>query len=266
MRPPWRSWLKEATAVSRSRRMSRRDFAETCISRYGSGKSARRNSCSILLDLTLALFSGPNPVPVKFALSLLGIMSPRVRLPLVELDEHAKPILAAVLNNVKVHCQCDIVGDRAAGSSLVGVDGRNQSSSGARFTLKAIGNTTPAPGTSSADLLRVKRGRTTPRTQLWAGASLGMHTTCRTGLNDIEPSLWHQFLEIENPRPETVAGNRRAIAQTQEKHPSETRRSLANWPESRGYFCVPNTSRRDRTDWLGRQDSNLRMLQSDCAA
>jgi 4-hydroxy-tetrahydrodipicolinate synthase len=107
---------------------------------------------SILVELTLALFSGPNPVPVKFALSLLGIMLPRVRLPLVELDEHAKPILAAALNNVKVHCPCDIVGDRAAGSSLVGVDGRNQSSSDARFTFKAIGNSTPAPATSSADL------------------------------------------------------------------------------------------------------------------
>ena len=70
-----------------------------------------QRSASILMELTLALFSGPNPVPVKFALSLLGIMSSQVRLPLVELDDHAKNVVAAALNNVIDHCPCDIVSD-----------------------------------------------------------------------------------------------------------------------------------------------------------
>ena len=38
--------------------------------------------------LTTALFRESNPVPVKYALALLGLMSPAVRLPLVELSLH----------------------------------------------------------------------------------------------------------------------------------------------------------------------------------
>jgi 4-hydroxy-tetrahydrodipicolinate synthase len=40
--------------------------------------------------LTAALFVESDPAPLKYALSLFGLMSPRVRLPLVELSEHAK--------------------------------------------------------------------------------------------------------------------------------------------------------------------------------
>jgi 4-hydroxy-tetrahydrodipicolinate synthase len=36
--------------------------------------------------LTTALFRESNPVPVKYTLALLGLMSPAVRLPLVELS------------------------------------------------------------------------------------------------------------------------------------------------------------------------------------
>ena len=41
-------------------------------------------------ELTLALFLETNPAPVKYALSLFGLMSAQVRLPLVELSPHAK--------------------------------------------------------------------------------------------------------------------------------------------------------------------------------
>jgi len=34
-----------------------------------------------IAQLTYALFREPNPVPLKYALSLLGLMSPKVRLP-----------------------------------------------------------------------------------------------------------------------------------------------------------------------------------------
>lgn len=40
-----------------------------------------------LFALHKALFTAPNPVPAKYALSLLGKMTPRVRLPLVACDE-----------------------------------------------------------------------------------------------------------------------------------------------------------------------------------
>ena len=40
-----------------------------------------------LLPLHDALFTNPNPAPVKYAASLLGLCSAEVRLPLVEADE-----------------------------------------------------------------------------------------------------------------------------------------------------------------------------------
>jgi 4-hydroxy-tetrahydrodipicolinate synthase len=50
-----------------------------------------------IAQLTYALFREPNPVPLKYALSLLGLMSPKVRLPLVELADQAKAEIAAVV-------------------------------------------------------------------------------------------------------------------------------------------------------------------------
>lgn len=47
--------------------------------------------------LTAALFCETNPAPVKFALSLLGLMRPKLRLPLVELSEQAQAVMTTVL-------------------------------------------------------------------------------------------------------------------------------------------------------------------------
>jgi 4-hydroxy-tetrahydrodipicolinate synthase len=52
------------------------------------------------MKLTLALISETNPAPVKYALSLLNVMSPRVRLPLVELNNGTKANIASVLAQV----------------------------------------------------------------------------------------------------------------------------------------------------------------------
>jgi 4-hydroxy-tetrahydrodipicolinate synthase len=50
-----------------------------------------------LLGFTKAAFSSPNPVPIKFATSLLGFDCSRVRLPLVQLNEFEEaPILNAI--------------------------------------------------------------------------------------------------------------------------------------------------------------------------
>jgi 4-hydroxy-tetrahydrodipicolinate synthase len=45
---------------------------------------------TVAARLTAVLFSESNPAPVKYALSLLNLMSPRVRLPLVELAAESK--------------------------------------------------------------------------------------------------------------------------------------------------------------------------------
>jgi len=50
-----------------------------------------------IAQLTAALFRESNPVPLKYALSLFGLMSPRVRLPLVELNAQSQAELAGVL-------------------------------------------------------------------------------------------------------------------------------------------------------------------------
>jgi 4-hydroxy-tetrahydrodipicolinate synthase len=79
-----------------------------------------QRSASIIMKLTLALFGEPNPVPVKFALSLLNVMSQRVRLPLVELENHTKEIVASALANVIAHYPQDIVGRRIAAELIEG--------------------------------------------------------------------------------------------------------------------------------------------------
>jgi 4-hydroxy-tetrahydrodipicolinate synthase len=48
-------------------------------------------------QLTEALFLETNPVPVKYALSALGLMSSKVRLPLVELTDRSCALISAIL-------------------------------------------------------------------------------------------------------------------------------------------------------------------------
>lgn len=55
-----------------------------------------------LLPIFKALFSFPSPVPVKYATSLRGFDCQRVRLPLVELTESQKEVVAEALGNSKV--------------------------------------------------------------------------------------------------------------------------------------------------------------------
>ena len=50
-----------------------------------------------LAEFTRILFCKPNPVPLKYALSLLGLMSQNVRLPLVELSPRTKAEVAGAL-------------------------------------------------------------------------------------------------------------------------------------------------------------------------
>jgi 4-hydroxy-tetrahydrodipicolinate synthase len=50
-----------------------------------------------ITQLTAALFYETNPAPVKFALSLFGLMAPRVRLPLVDIGEQTKRELAGII-------------------------------------------------------------------------------------------------------------------------------------------------------------------------
>jgi 4-hydroxy-tetrahydrodipicolinate synthase len=65
--------------------------------------------------LTRALFRESNPVPAKYALALLGLMSPAVRLPLVELSPHFRTEIGEVLLRL-----CDEYSDCVIGNVLQG--------------------------------------------------------------------------------------------------------------------------------------------------
>jgi 4-hydroxy-tetrahydrodipicolinate synthase len=64
--------------------------------KHGQSVRAQRLARPIA-QLTAALFRESNPVPLKYALALLGLMSPRVRLPLVELSSQYRAEVGALL-------------------------------------------------------------------------------------------------------------------------------------------------------------------------
>ena len=70
-----------------------------------------------IVQLTAALFRDGNPVGVKYALSLFGLMSSRVRLPLVESNLQSRAELAHVLTRI-----CDEYSEYMIGSLPVSVD------------------------------------------------------------------------------------------------------------------------------------------------
>ena len=62
-------------------------------------------------QLTAALFRESNPAPVKYALNTFGLMSAKVRLPLVELAEQSRTTVSAVLARL-----CDVYPDYMIGT------------------------------------------------------------------------------------------------------------------------------------------------------
>jgi 4-hydroxy-tetrahydrodipicolinate synthase len=68
---------------------------------------------TVAARLTSALFAESNPVPVKYALSTMRMMSPLVRLPLVELESETKAEIDAVLAQVCEGYPDYMIGDGA---------------------------------------------------------------------------------------------------------------------------------------------------------
>jgi 4-hydroxy-tetrahydrodipicolinate synthase len=69
-------------------------FQEACLRRAYDAALAIQDK---LLPLHDALFTNPNPAPVKYAASLLGLCSPELRLPLVEADESSRAKVAEAM-------------------------------------------------------------------------------------------------------------------------------------------------------------------------
>ena len=78
------------------------------------GQAARaQRLATAVARLTGALFREGNPVPVKYALSSMDMMSPGVRLPLVELTNESKAEIDAVLAQV-----CEAYADYVIGNAV----------------------------------------------------------------------------------------------------------------------------------------------------
>ena len=75
------------------------------------GQSVRAQRLAHLVaELTAALFRETNPVPVKHALALLGLMSPTVRLPLVSLSDPHREELSKVIFRLCVEHSGQMIG------------------------------------------------------------------------------------------------------------------------------------------------------------
>jgi 4-hydroxy-tetrahydrodipicolinate synthase len=86
--------------ISVSANVVPRKMAELVAAARG-GDRARARDCQVELNpLHRLLFTEPNPVPVKWALHLLGLFGPEIRLPLVALGEPHTAALAAELRRL----------------------------------------------------------------------------------------------------------------------------------------------------------------------
>jgi 4-hydroxy-tetrahydrodipicolinate synthase len=77
--------------------------------RQGQIASAQRWAIPVA-KLTAVLFRESSPAPLKYALSLLGLMPPKLRLPLVELTSQSKADVAAVMAQICEDYADDVIG------------------------------------------------------------------------------------------------------------------------------------------------------------
>jgi 4-hydroxy-tetrahydrodipicolinate synthase len=82
---------------------------------FASGRTLEAQGLApAVAKLTAVLFRETNPVPVKYALSLFGLMSPKVRLPLVELSRRPQVELALVVEQIGAKYPQSMIGALAA--------------------------------------------------------------------------------------------------------------------------------------------------------
>ena len=79
------------------------------------GQTSTAQRCATpLARLTASLFRESNPAPLKYALSVMGLMSPKVRLPLVEVSDATRAEVAAAVAHVCEHHADGMIGQIAA--------------------------------------------------------------------------------------------------------------------------------------------------------
>ena len=76
------------------------------------GEIARAQQlAAVIARLAAALSRESNPAPLKYALSLMNLMSPRVRLPLVELKRETKAEIERILAHISAKYSGYLIGD-----------------------------------------------------------------------------------------------------------------------------------------------------------
>ena len=81
-------------------------------SAWTQGQIARAQQLALVIArLTAALFRESNPAPVKYALSVMNFISPRVRLPLVELRSETKIEIEKVMGRIATEYSGYMIGD-----------------------------------------------------------------------------------------------------------------------------------------------------------
>jgi 4-hydroxy-tetrahydrodipicolinate synthase len=79
-------------------------FTKGLVSTYMAGRHAEARTLQRgMLELIRALFIETNPVPVKTAMGMFGLINPEVRLPLCRMSDAHTKILAGVLQSSGVH-------------------------------------------------------------------------------------------------------------------------------------------------------------------
>jgi 4-hydroxy-tetrahydrodipicolinate synthase len=86
--------------ISVSANVVPRKMADLVVAARGGDRARARDLQVELNPLHRLLFAEPNPVPVKWALHLLGVFGPEIRLPLVALGEPHASALAAELRRL----------------------------------------------------------------------------------------------------------------------------------------------------------------------
>ena len=109
--------------------------------RQGHAATAQRWA-GAMAKLTAALYRETSPVPLKYALSLLGLMSPQVRLPLVELTDATKAEIADVITSM-----CENFADYMVGKPRTSANGAHEP-----------GQSLPRPYANDSNRIRIAPG------------------------------------------------------------------------------------------------------------
>lgn len=97
-------WMLEGAkgVISVTANIAPREMAKLCDSALDGNKTECLEKNEMLMPLHRLLFVESNPIPVKWALSQMGLMKDEIRLPLTALSSEYHPALSEILRNLNL--------------------------------------------------------------------------------------------------------------------------------------------------------------------